>query len=407
MYSCPFQVAGVFLSASASFCHFFFSKGEKKKEKNPYKLSRALNVDSASSRRRAAIKISTLEVGRGGNMSCVQLQQCWTLFVHVWMLHALKVQTCQTYIVLRFWEYLIIHLQRVFFHISCQYCFSSLPLHCWYSHSVLHRAEGKKKKKKSYWHGDLILCVVVWCVGVSLCGMKRAEHKRCLLFLQRINIYFFFCPLCFFFSFFISSSSSRWPVRGVGSCSCRRRSRRSRSLHYSASFSVLHLSIYLFLTWGWFCLSWFSSRPQVQLFLTALLFIIDQCRSFYYCYTQTFPSSYRTQRPLLHCCADTSSGIDPFGRRPIRMSCVCSSRQGADLLRCGGINASRCQLHCRSSLQWLSARCCFQRLIGELSCMCTVPRFPPSTIVLSECWPSTSTLLVSVFKLYFHYYLIK
>lgn len=75
---------------------------KKREEKKTHKLSRALDVDSASSSRRAAIKISTLEVGRGCSLSCVELQQRWTMRVHVWMLHALKGQACQAYIVHRF-----------------------------------------------------------------------------------------------------------------------------------------------------------------------------------------------------------------------------------------------------------------------------------------------------------------
>lgn len=128
-----------------------------------------------------------------------------------------------------------------------------------------------------------------------------------------------------------------------------------------------------------------SSRPQVQLFLTALHLIIDRCRGFFLqASTQTIPSSYRTPRPLLHCCADTSFGIDWSGRHPIRMSYSCSSRQGADLLRCGGINASRFRRRRCSSLQWLqdwkgcrlSARRCSERLRGELQLHVRSARIP-------------------------------
>lgn len=176
--------------------------------------------------------------------------------------------------------------------------------------------------------------------------MKRAEHKRCLLFLQRINALLFFFPLLF------SPPPPVWrPVRGVGCC-CRRLKRQMKPV---VMWTLLHHFFHSSF------ISFFNPRLilfQLLLFTPTNLTIPDRValdyRSaswFLQPSTQTIPSSYRTPRPLLRCCVDMSFGIDSSGRHPIRMSYLCSSRQGADLLRCGGINASRCQLRCCSSLQ--------------------------------------------------------
>lgn len=142
------------------------------------------------------------------------------------------------------------------------------------------------------------------------------------------------------------------PVRGVGCCSSRRLKRQMKPVvMWTLLHHFFHSSFIYF----------FNPRLilfQLLLFTPTNLTIPDRValdyRSalwFLQPSTQTIPSSYRTPRPLLRCCVDMSFGIDSSGRHPIRMSYLCSSRQGADLLRCGGINASRCQLRCCSSLQ--------------------------------------------------------
>lgn len=42
-----------------------------------------------------------------------------------------------------------------------------------------------------------------------------------------------------------------------------------------------------------------------------------------------------------------------------------------------------------------SARCCSQRLMGELPCMCTVPRFPPSRRLLRMFYDHIDVVRVS------------